>query len=115
MHFTFSHNQKKDNNKFKNNKQLELPEDQTLLQSDNHGVKEETFIQTGRRGGDRQPGWRGHTARQWLVDRVCKATIADWAVPHSCMDKLGGSIQNKTHCTIQGSIVGKIIPQNFWL
>ena len=28
------------------------------------GVKEETFIQTGRRGEDRQLGRRGHVARQ---------------------------------------------------
>ena len=33
-----------------------MPESQTVWKSDNQGVKEETFIQTGRRGGDRQPG-----------------------------------------------------------
>ena len=37
---TFSHNQKKDNNKFKNKKQQELPENQTIWNSDNQGVKE---------------------------------------------------------------------------
>ena len=50
------HNQKKDNNKFKNKKQPELTENQTVWKSDNQGVKEETFIQSGRRGGNRQPG-----------------------------------------------------------
>ena len=50
-----SHNQK-DNNKFKNKKQPELTENQTVWKSNNQGVKEETFIQTGRMGGDRQPG-----------------------------------------------------------
>ena len=32
------------------------------------GDKEETFIQTSRRGGDGQPGQRGLPARQWLAD-----------------------------------------------
>ena len=50
--------------------------------SDNQGVKEETFIQTGRRGGDRQPGQRGLMAK-WL--------LADTVVPHSHIDKPGGT------------------------
>ena len=41
---------------FKNKKQPELTENQTVWKSDNQGDKEETFIQTGRRGGDGQPG-----------------------------------------------------------
>ena len=41
---------------FKNKKQPELTENQTAWKSDNQGDKEETFIQTGRRGGDAQPG-----------------------------------------------------------
>ena len=56
VHFASSHNQKKDNNQFKRKKQPELPENQTVWKSDNQGVKEETFIQAGRRGGDGQPG-----------------------------------------------------------
>ena len=47
---------------FKNNKQPELTENQTVWKSDNQGDKEETFIQTSRRGGDRQPG--GEDSRQ---------------------------------------------------
>ena len=43
-----------ENNKFKNKKQPELTENRTVWNSDNQGVKEETFIQNGRRGGDRQ-------------------------------------------------------------
>ena len=50
MHFASSHNQKKDNNKFKNKIQPDLPENQTIWKSDNQEVKEETLIQTGRRG-----------------------------------------------------------------
>ena len=45
---------KKDNNQFQNKKQPELPENQIMWKSDNQGVKEETFIQTSRRGRDRQ-------------------------------------------------------------
>ena len=40
-----------------------MPENQTVWKADNQVVKEETFIQTGRRGGDKQPGQRGHEAR----------------------------------------------------
>ena len=46
----------------------ELTENRTVWKSDNQGVKEKTFIQTGRRGEDRQPGWRGLAARWWLED-----------------------------------------------
>ena len=48
--------------------QDKMPENQAVWQSDNQGVKEETFIQTGRRGGDGQPGQRGHMARYQLED-----------------------------------------------
>ena len=41
---------------FKNKKQPKLTENQTGWKSDNQGVKEDTFIQTGRRGGDGQLG-----------------------------------------------------------
>ena len=41
---------------FKNKKQPELTENRTVWKSDNQGDKEETFIQTGRRGGDGQLG-----------------------------------------------------------
>ena len=61
-HCASSHNQKKDNNKFRNKKQPELTENQTVWKSDNQGVKEETLIQTGRRGGDGQPS--GEDSRQ---------------------------------------------------
>ena len=41
---------------FKNKKQPERTENQTICKSNNQGIKEETFIQTGRRGGDGQLG-----------------------------------------------------------
>ena len=68
MHCASSHNQKKNNNKFKNKKQPELTENRTVWKSDNQGVKEDTFIQTGRRDRDGQLGG-GLTARQQLADR----------------------------------------------
>ena len=71
----------KNNNQFKKRKQPELPEDQTACKSDNQGVKEPPFIQTGRKGGDRKPGWKGQVPRQGL---------ADWEVPHWRADKPGG-------------------------
>ena len=43
--------------------------------SDNQGVKEDTFIQTGRRGGDGQPdsrqgsGWQTHQGSGWWSKR----------------------------------------------
>ena len=70
----------------KNKNQPELPENRTVWKSDNQGVKEDTFIQTGRH---RQPGGedmeQGDTlgwARQWLADSV---------VPHLNVNKLGGT------------------------
>ena len=53
---------------FKNKKQPELTENRTAWKSDDQGDTEETFIRTGRRGGDGQPGWRGLSARRWLTD-----------------------------------------------
>ena len=51
-HCAPSHNQIKENNKFKNKKQPKLTENQTVWKSENQGAKEKTFIQTGRRGGE---------------------------------------------------------------
>ena len=44
--------------------------------------KKRTFIHTGRRGRDGQPGWRGLAARQWLLEL---------AVRHIGVDKPGGT------------------------
>ena len=53
---------------FKNKEQPELTENRTVWKSNNQGDKEETFIQTSRRGGDGQLG--GEDSRQggsWLT------------------------------------------------
>ena len=99
IHFVSSHNQKKDNNQFKNKKQPELPENQNRSKSDNHGVKEKTFIQTGRRGRDGQLGQRRPKARWNWRTRWAKQWLADWAVPHSCADKPEGTTgeQDRPH------------------
>ena len=49
-----------------NNNQI-CQKNQTVWKSDTQGDKEQTFIQTGRRGRDRQPGQRGYEARWWLA------------------------------------------------
>ena len=80
------HNQKKDNNQFKNKKQPDLPENHTVWKSDNHGIKEETLVQIGRRGGDGQPGKRGHAAKQQLAD----GQLVDCVAPHPCVEGTTG-------------------------
>ena len=107
------HNQKKDNNKFKNKKQPELTENKTVWNSDNQAVKEEAFIQTCRTGGDGQLGWSRLTARQWLEDwggqgrgwwtrqlvdparqqlaQRVRLWLVEQEVPHSFADKPGGT------------------------
>ena len=60
------------NLKTKNNQNCQ--KNQTLWKSDNQGIKEEKFIQTGRRDGD---GQRGHMARWQLEDQVVPLLYAD--------------------------------------
>ena len=62
--------QPKEGEQFKNKKQPELTENRTVWNPDNQGVKEGTFIQTGRRGGDGKAAVAGGPwqARQWLVE-----------------------------------------------
>ena len=66
---------------------MEQPENRTVWKSDNQGVKEETFIQTSRRGGDGQLGWRGLAARQhWWTGW---GSGSQSRVPRLRVDKLG--------------------------
>ena len=87
---------------FKNKKQPELAENQTTRKSNNQGDKEKTFIETGRRGGDGQPGrrelwqyggWQTDSERWQIVEQMGQAVqqLADPAAPHWCIDKLGGT------------------------
>ena len=112
-------NQKKDNNNLKTKKQLELTENRTVWKSNNQGDKEETFIQTGRRGRDGQLGWRGLTARQWMADPVRWLQLADptrwWladpAAPHLHIDKPGGTAGEPSRPWNPGPQRGEIKPQ----
>ena len=65
---------------FKNKKQTELTENRTAGKSENQGNKEETFIQTGRRSGNGQPGRGGLRTWRWLVDPV-RWQIVEWGRP----------------------------------
>ena len=106
IHFASLHNQKKDNNKIKNKKQPEQSETRTVWKSDNQVVKEETFIQTCRRGSDRKPGCKG-SAAQWR--------LADQAVPHLRADNPGGTTGEQDGPHNPGFQCGKSKPQNLWL
>ena len=74
-----------------------------MEKSNNQGVKEETFIQTGRRGRDGQPGWRGLMARWWLAEQV---------VPHLCAHKQGGTTGERDRLCNAGFQSEEIKPQN---
>ena len=115
---------------FKNKKQPELTENRTAWKSDNQGDKEETFIQTSRRGGDQQPGgedsrqhggWRTHPVRWWIVERRGQAVrqladptrwwLADPVAPHSPIDKPGGTVGDQNRLHNPGLQLGKMKPQ----
>ena len=66
--------------------QPELTENRTVWKCDNQGIKEETFIQTGRRSGDGQLGQRRHVAT-WQM--------AEWVVPHLHAKKPGGTTREQ--------------------
>ena len=92
-------------------KQPELPENQTVWRCDNQGVKEETFIQTGRRGRDGKPGWRGFTA--WWCPEVLGRRGGGWRMgqSHICMwIKWEEQLGRKADHTTQVSNEGKIKP-----
>ena len=69
----------------------------------NQGVKEKTFIQTGRRGRDGQPEGRGLSARWQLAGRV---------ILHLHADKLGGTTGERDRPRNPGFQLGEIKPQN---
>ena len=92
---------------FTNKKQPELTENRTVWKSDNQGVKEETLTQTGRGGGDWQPGGEDPQkaaaggpskvadcgtgqARLQLADPT-RWWLADPVAPHSHLDKPRGT------------------------
>lgn len=64
------------------------------------------FIHTGRRGGDRQLGKRGHTAKRWPEDR---------AVPHLPADKPEGTTGEGDRPRNPQFQCREIKPENLWL
>ena len=68
------------------------------MEVQHQGVKEETFIQTSRRGGNGQPGgedlWQGGS---WWTGRSQICIQINW-------EEL---LWNETDCATQGSSVGK--------
>ena len=84
-----------------------MTENPTVWKSNNQGDKEETFMHTGRRGGDGQMG--GEDLQQgvgwWTGQSV------DRAVPHSCADELGGKAGERNRPCNPGLQCGEIKPQ----
>ena len=79
-----------------------------LWKSDNQGVQEETFIQTGRKGKHGQPGWRGPMARWHLEDPDRRGGGLQTRHPPVCMQiNLEEQLGSRTDCSIQGSSLGK--------
>ena len=86
-----------------------------VWKSDNQGIKEETFIQIGRRGGDGQLGWRGCLARQQLEDQAGKTLAGGPGVPHFCANKPGGTTGEQNRPYNPGFQHGEIKPQSLCL
>ena len=96
----------------------DLSENRALWKSDNQGLKEATFILTGRRGGDVGRGI--DMGKGGEVDR--RREGVEQAVPHShVVDKnregylVSDQSQPQTKYPAQGSTTRKISPDNFWL
>ena len=94
----------------------ELTENQTVCKSDNQGDKEETFIQTRGRGGDRQLR-RGREDWEWGSEMAdcgtgeARLQLADPTAPHSHVDKLGGTDGEQSRLSNPGLQCGEIKPQ----
>ena len=92
----------------KNKKQPELTENRTVWKSDNQGDKEEMFIQTGRRGGAARAE---RTCGKVMADGPREARLVERVVPHSPVDKLGGTTGEQDRPCNPGLQHGEIKPQ----
>ena len=77
-----------------------------LWKSKNQGIKEETFMQTNKRGRDRQPGQRGCATRWQLVDQA-RWWLVHQSVPHWCVGNWEEQLGRKTDQATQGPSAGK--------
>ena len=81
-----------------------MPENQTVWKSDNQGVKEETFIQTGRRGGDRWVARVERTRGKVAAGGLGQARrLVEWQ-SHICVrinqeEQLGSKTDHETQCS----------------
>ena len=89
-----------------------MTENQPLWKYDNQGVKEETFIQTGRRGRDRllvrEDSGQGGGWSTW----VGRASGGGAGIPHLHVDKLGGITGEQDRSCNPGFPRREIKPQN---
>ena len=96
--------------KFKNKKQPELTEslieNQTTWKPNNQGDKEETFTQTGRRGGEGQLEQRGLAATWQLVDPA-RWWIVEWGGQSCSWPVRQQLVDRVTDRTTQGSSAEK--------
>ena len=79
-----------------------MTENLTVWKADNQRDREGTFIQTGRKGGDGQPGQRGFVARRQLADPTAS---------HSRIHKPGGTAGEQSRPRNPGLQRGEIKPQ----
>ena len=114
------YNQKKDNNKFKNKnnqnfQKIELYGSQTTTElKKKHSPRPAGGAETGSwverthsKAAAGGPGW----ARHWLVDKA-RQWLAEWVVPHSHVDKLGGTTGKRDRPHDPVFQCGEIKPKN---
>ena len=105
-----------------------MTENQTVWKSDNQGDKEETFIQTSRRAEmgsrvERTPGKAAAGRPSKVADcgrgqaRLQLANPTRWwlvvpAAPHSHVDKLEGTVGERSRPCNPGLQLGEIKPQS---
>ena len=96
-----------------------MPKNQTVWKSSKQGVKEGTFIQTGRRSKEGQLGWRGCATWRWLENLVGKVAVrlgwarqqlADQEVPYLCANNWEEQLGTETvqpRIPVQGNKASK--------
>ena len=89
-----------------------MPENRSVWNSNDQGVKEETFIQNGWRGGDGQLGWRGRGKEGAGGLGQARRRLAERVVLHLCADKPGGTTGERDRLRNPGFQYEEIKPQN---
>ena len=112
IHCASFNNQKKDNNRFKNKKQTELTENQTAWKSDDQELKKKHSSRPvrGVEMGSRVGRIHNKVAAGGLGQ--VRQNLVEWAVPHSCTDKLGGTTGERVSLSNPGLQCREIDPQS---